>query len=33
MSYGTRVKQVNEDELREELMQDHYERMLSEYAV
>lgn len=23
----------NEDELREELMQDHYERMLSEYAV
>lgn len=24
---------VNEDELREELMQDHYERMLSEYAV
>ncbi len=24
---------VNEDELREELMQDQYERMLSEYAV
>lgn len=24
---------MNEDELREELMQDHYERMLSEYAV
>ncbi len=24
---------VNEDDLREELMQDHYERMLSEYAV
>lgn len=24
---------VNEDELRDELMQDHYERMLSEYAV
>ena len=24
---------VNEDELREELMQDHYERMLSEYAM
>ena len=24
---------VNEDELREELMQDHYERMLSQYAV
>ena len=24
---------VNEYELREELMQDHYERMLSEYAV
>lgn len=23
----------NEDELREELMQDQYERMLSEYAV
>lgn len=23
---------VNEDELREELMQDQYERMLSEYA-
>ena len=24
---------MNEDERREELMQDHYERMLSEYAV
>lgn len=24
---------MNEGELREELMQDHYERMLSEYAV
>ena len=24
---------ANEDELREELMQDHYERMLSEYAM
>lgn len=24
---------MNEDELREELMQDQYERMLSEYAV
>ena len=24
---------MNEDELREELMQDHYERMLSEYAM
>jgi hypothetical protein len=24
---------INEDELREELMQDHYERMLSGYAV
>lgn len=24
---------MNEDELREELMQDHYERMLSGYAV
>lgn len=24
---------VNEDELREELMQDHYEKMLSEYAM
>ena len=24
---------MNEDELREELMQGHYERMLSEYAV
>ena len=24
---------VNEDELREELMQDQYERMLSEYTV
>ena len=24
---------VNEDKLREELMQDQYERMLSEYAV
>jgi len=24
---------VNEDELRDELMQDHYERMLSEYAM
>ena len=24
---------MNEDELREEIMQDHYERMLSEYAV
>ena len=24
---------VNEDELREELMQNQYERMLSEYAV
>lgn len=24
---------MNEDELREEVMQDHYERMLSEYAV
>ena len=24
---------MNEDELREKLMQDHYERMLSEYAV
>ena len=24
---------VNEDELREELMQDHNERMLSEYAM
>ena len=23
----------NEEELREELMQDHYERMLSEYAM
>lgn len=24
---------INEEELREELMQDHYERMLSEYAM
>lgn len=24
---------INEDELREELMQDHYERMLSDYAM
>ena len=24
---------INENELREELIQDHYERMLSEYAV
>lgn len=24
---------INEEELREELMQDHYEKMLSEYAM
>lgn len=24
---------INEEELREEIMQDHYERMLSEYAM
>jgi hypothetical protein len=26
-------ERINEDELREELMQDHYERMLSDYAM
>ena len=26
-------RRINEDELREELMQDHYERMLSDYAM
>ena len=29
----TKREPINEEELREELMQDHYERMLSEYAV
>ena len=29
----TKRDPINEEELREELMQDHYERMLSEYAM